>query len=333
MRARAVRTSKAWSRAVTGLAVLAAALVSRPARADDAQQFELTKGLFYAGQYDDVVKRITILLDPSNPPCASVEGAPTTPQTCHIADAVLIERSREMEVVALFALHRQADADAVIEKMVRQNPAYAPLPGAVPQGVVDRVREIKTKLQKELEDKARKDADEQRKNLLSNQKTAEEERKWLAEITRLASKETVIEKRSRLVAFVPFGVGQFQNGDVGWGIFFAASQAVTAGTAIGLEVMHSYLASVSPHAKDSNGAPVLVGELGDRTRALALGNQIVWGAWAALTIAGIVQANVAFVPEARTTRDRSLPKRPEPVVAPTIAASPQGVSVGLTGVF
>jgi tetratricopeptide (TPR) repeat protein len=336
MRARAERTSKVWKRAAAGLLALAAALAPRAALADDAQQFELAKGLFYAGQYEDAVKRLTILLDPSNPACASVEGAPTTPQTCHIADAVLIERSREMLVVALFALGRQADADAVIEKMLRANPAYSPLPGSVPQAVSERVREVKIRLQKELEDKARKDADEQRKDALNNQKAKDDERKWLEGVMKLASKETVIEKRSRVVAFVPFGVGQLQNGDTGWAVFFAASEIVTGAASIGLGVAHEYFASVNPSAKNpTTGAPVDKQGLTDLTRNFAIANQITFGAWAALAIAGVIQANVAFVPEARTTRDRPIPKRPEapPLPTPRVAASPQGVTVGLVGVF
>jgi hypothetical protein len=333
MRARTVRSSNAWRCAASGLLALAAALVPRAARADDAQQFELLKGLFYAGQYEDVVKRTTILLDTSNPACATVEGAPTVPQTCHLADGVLIERSREMQVVALVAVKRQADADAIMEKMLRQNPAYSPEPGSLPPAVVERLREIKARLQKELEDDSRKRADEQRKARMLAQKASEEERKWLAELTALASKETVIERRSRLIAFVPFGVGQLQNGDTALGFAFMAAQALAAGSAITFGTVHAFYASVDPGTKDANGDPVDKDALGEWVRISALGNQVSFGVLGALAIAGIVQANIAFVPEVRTTRDRPVPKRPAPVVVPTVVASGQGVSVGLVGSF
>lgn len=333
MRARVVRTSRAWRYAASGFAALAVAAVSAPARADDSQQFELAKGLFYGGQYDDVVRRLTILLDTSNPACASVEGAPTSPQTCHLADSVLVERSHEMLAVALVALKRTADADAVIEKMLRQNPAYSPEPGQLPPAVVERVREIRGRLQKDLEDRARKSADEQRKALLLSQKASEEERKWLAEMTALASKETVVERRSRVVAFVPFGVGQLQNGDTGLAILFAATQALAGGTAIGLAALHQYKWSYLDAPDPSVGPPVDKKELSAQMETIAIGNQIALGTWAALTIAGIVQANVAFVPEVRTTRDRPVPKRPTLPVVPTVTVGPNGASVGVVGVF
>jgi hypothetical protein len=332
MRAR-VRSSNAWRCATSGLLALAITLCCGAARADDSQQFELLKGLFYAGQYEDVVKRTTILLDTSNPPCSEVEGAPTVPQTCHLADGVLIDRSREMQVVALVAVKRQADADAIMEKMLRQNPAYSPEPGSLPPAVVERLREIKARLQKELEDDARKRADDARKKALQAQKASEEERKWLAELTALAAKETVIEKRSRLLAFVPFGVGQLQNGDTALGFAFMAGQVVAAGSAITFGTLHAFYASVDPNTKDANGSPVDRPALADRVRITALGNQISFGALAALAVAGIVQANVAFVPEVRTTRDRPIPKRPAPAVVPTVVASGDGVTVGLVGSF
>lgn len=333
MRARTVRSSNAWRCAASGLVALALGLGAREARADDSQQFELLKGLFYAGQYEDVARRAVILLDTSNPPCATAEGAPTAPQTCHLADAVLIERSRELQVVALVALKRQADADAVMEKMLRQNPAYSPEPGSLPPAVVERLREIKARLQKELEDLARKKADDQRARLLQSQKASEEERRWLAELTALAGKETVIEKRSRLVAFVPFGVGQFQNGDTALGALFMASQTAAAGTSIVFGAMHAFYAAVDPSSKDENGRPVIPPALTEQVRVAALGNQISFGVWAALAAAGIIQANVAFVPEVKTTRDRPVPKRPPTVVAPTVAAAGDGVCLGVVGTF
>lgn len=334
MRARSVRTRYAWRCATSGVLASAVLFCAAEARADDAQQFELLKGLFYAGQYEEVVQRVTILLDPSNPACATVEGAPTAPQTCHIGDGVLQERLREMHIVALFGLKKQADADAVIEKLLRQNPAYSPEPGALPSAVVERVREVKGKLQKELEDEARKRADEQRKNLLLGQKAAEEEKKWIEQLSQLASRETVIEKRSRILAFVPFGVGQFQNGDTALGVVFLASEALAAGAAIGFGAAHGFYSAADPNGQDPvTGQPVVRPALRELVQVTALGNQISFATWAALTIAGIVQANIAFVPEVRSVRERPIPKRPTPMVAPTVTPTTGGLTVGVVGTF
>ncbi|MBK8258905.1 MAG: hypothetical protein IPK82_40380 [Polyangiaceae bacterium] len=329
-----MRTRYAWRCAASGVLASAVLCWAAKARADDAQQFELLKGLFYAGQYEEVVQRVTILLDPSNPACATVEGAPTALQTCHIGDGVLQERLREMHIVALFGLKKQADADAVIEKLLRQNPAYSPEPGALPATVVERVREVKGRLQKELEDEARRRADEQRKNLLMGQKVAEEEKKWIEQLSKLAASETVIEKRSRVLTFVPFGVGQFQNGDTTLGTVFLATEALAAGAAIGFGAAHGFYAAVDPNGKDPvTGRPVVLSELRQLVQVTALGNQIAFATWAALAVAGIVQANIAFVPEVRSVRERPIPKRPTVVVAPTAAPTTGGLTVGVVGTF
>ncbi|MFO0592578.1 MAG: hypothetical protein U0441_33855 [Polyangiaceae bacterium] len=334
MRARAKRSAISWRCAASCVVALAASLVPASARADDAQQLELVKGLFYAGQYEDVLKRLVILLDPSNPACSSVEGAPTTPQTCHFQDAVLIERGREMEIVALVALKRDAEADAAIEKMLRQNPTYVPDPAVLPAAAVTRVRDIKTRLEKEMEDKARKEADDKRRKLLGEQKASDEEKKWIADLEALASKETIIEKRSRLVAFMPFGVGQFQNGDVGWGIFFAASEALTGGGSVVTAGIHGFYGAIDVNKPDpTTGRPIDDVEIAKRMQELQIANNILFATWASITIAGILQANLAYVPEKKIERDRPLPKRPDPPILPTVTANANGFSVGLIGAF
>jgi hypothetical protein len=138
------------------------------------------------------------------------------------------------------------------------------------------------------------------------------------------------EKRSRLIAFVPFGAGQLQNGDTGLGILLLASQALAAGSSIAFGAAHTFYASVDPTKRAANGAIVDRSALAERIQIAALGNQISFGAWAALAVAGIIQANVAFTPGVET-RDRS--GRPRPAVVPMVVASGDGVSVGLVGNF
>lgn len=323
-------------RARTAASALAAllALLPRQALADDAQQFDLAKSHYYAGQYDEVVKRFTILLDGAMPLCSAVEGPSTQPQNCRLADPVLAERAREMLTVALVALKRLPEADLVIERLLRNNPTYNPEPGSMPAEVMDRFREMRQKLQAELEEAARKRADEERKNRLLAQKAAEEEKKWVAEIERLAAKETVLERRSRLVASVPFGVGQIQNGDTGLGVFFAVSEAATGIASIALAGSVVYFNSIDTRNPDpATGVPFDRNAKRQALEITTVANQITFGTWAALTVAGVLQANIAFQPEVPTTRDRPIPKRPAPFVAPTIAVFPGGGMIGVNGSF
>lgn len=333
MQARAKRPSRARRCAASGIVALALTAVGSVARADDAQQFELLKGLFYAGQYEEVLQRIAILLETSNPACATVEGAPTVPQTCHLADGVLIERMHEMHIVALYALKRQEEADAIIERMLKQNPTYSPEPGSLPAAVAERVAEIKARLQKELEDAARKKADEQRRAAIVAQKQAEDERKWIAELTALAATETFVERRSRFVAFLPFGVGQIQNGDTTLGLALMGTQAAAAASAVVFGTIHAFYAAADLSSRDPKGNPVDRRALAEQTRIVAAGNQIAFSTWAALAVGGIIHANVTFVSEVRTTRERPIPKRPLPAVMPSVAVSGDGAHVGIVGSF
>jgi tetratricopeptide (TPR) repeat protein len=77
-----------------------------------------------------------------------------------------------------------------------------------------------------------------KKKELERRAQAEEERTRLAReraaIRRFLASAVVVEKRNYLLNFVPFGTGQFQNGQRGKGMAFAISQGVLAGGSIGL---------------------------------------------------------------------------------------------------
>ena len=59
-----------------------------------------------------------------------------------------------------------------------------------------------------------------------------------------------------------------------------------------------------------------------------------FAAFVTLGLVGIVQAQVAFVPERTTTRIRTIPARPKPPpFAPTVSVVHGGVGIGLIGRF
>jgi hypothetical protein len=128
------------------------------------------------------------------------------------------------------------------------------------------------------------------------------------------------ETGSRWLAALPFGVGQFQNGDVGLGIFFAAGQALLAGTSIATRLMVSSLASQSPA-----GPRVDIPALNARLATAVTVNRIAFAGWAALTVAGVVEAEVSFGPR------RAAPR--EPSIKATAAPLPGGGMVGLRASF
>lgn len=313
-------------------AALAALAASAPALADDAQEVELGKNRFDAGQYEEAAKRFTTMLDPAVPPCD--KDAPKKSGRCRITDKELIEQARAFEAASLIALGRVPEADVHIEKLLRANPAYSPNPALFPAEVTDRFTEVKGRIRAELEAIARKEAEETAAKQAAIKKAQDAEKAWLDELQRLAGKEKIIERNSRLVAAVPFGIGQLQNGEKGLGVFFAVSEALTGIASIAFSGATYYWESVNPNTVNPDtGTKADPDAITSTKETVALLNRVTFTTWAALTVAGVLQAQLAFVPERVTYVDRPLPKRPPPVVLPAISLSPGGSFVGVAGRF
>ncbi|APR88197.1 Tetratricopeptide TPR_2 repeat protein [Minicystis rosea] len=301
---------------------LAALVSAAPCRADDQQAFELAKNPFDAGQFAEAHTRLSALLDPALPSCES--GTPAGGR-CHIADPDLVERARALDAASLLALRREAEADAQIGKILRANPQYAPNTALFPQEVVDRFTMVRGALRPELEAIAQQKARDELQKRVAGQKAREAEEKWLAELERLAGEERRIEPNSRWIAMVPFGVGQFQNGDVRLGVVFAAGEVLLGGASlVTVAVVNRLASSFSVPNVDKNA-------LSRQIKTVTTVNQITFAAWAAVTVAGVLQAQFGFVPERTTTVKRPIPPRPK--IAPVAAPVPGGAIFGVTGTF
>ncbi len=327
-RVRAPRRDLARRAAALALA-LAIAGVSGAARADDLQELELGKNRFEADQYADAAARFLAMLDVSAPPC---DRAPASASGhCRLTDPELVARAREYAAASLIVLKRYAEADQLIEALLRDRPAYSPNPAVFPQEVIDRFTTVRGRLRQELDAVARKRAEEEQARRQQAQKEEEAQRRRIAELERLASLERVVARSSRWVAFVPFGAGQFQNGDPALGWVFAVSEAAAGVASIGLAGAVAAYANADLTAKDpTTGQTVNRSELQSRIDTATLANRIAFSAWAGITVIGIVQAQIAFVPEHATTRPRPLPKA---AVAPAVAPTPGGATFGITGRF
>lgn len=314
--------------AVLALVVVCAA---GSARADDLQELELGKNRFEADQYVDAAVRFLAMLDPSAPGCDRAPSSATG--HCRLTDPDLIVRAREYAAASLVVLKRYPEADQQIETILRASPAYSPNPAAFPQEVLDRFTMVRGRIRQELDALERKRAAEDQARRLQAQKEKDEQRRRMDELERLASTERVVAKSSRWVAFVPFGVGQFQNGDSALGWVFAVTEGVAGATSIGLAATVAAYANADLNAKDpTSGQTVNRQELQSRIDTATLINRVAFAAWAGITAVGIVEAQIAFVPERTTTRRRPLPKV-GPAVVPTVGVTAGGASVGLVGRF
>jgi hypothetical protein len=154
----------------------------------------------------------------------------------------------------------------------------------------------------------------------------------VAGLERLAQLETEVTPKTRWLALVPFGVGQFQNGEKALGYVFLTSELLLAAstlTTLGVETHLVLATSQADKPKQS-----VNGTLTDWKTALEFSSY----AWLGVTAIGVVEAQLAFVPEQRRIRKRPLPPELRPTtsalsVLPNAMPVPGGAVLGVVGRF
>jgi len=281
------------------------------ARADDATELERAKTSYDAGRYAEGADRFRVILTPDSPQSLSDPGA--------------IERARAYFAACLIALGRTQEADTQIERIIRNNPLYSADPVVFPGKVIDRFIDVKSRLRNEIEGAFRLRADAERK---ARGRIEQEQRAYIESLQRLAGQETVISRHSRWIAMLPLGAGQFQNAQDGLGYGLFVTEALLAVTSVTALVIHTQL--VADYPRHTPGTIDEVSFRDNKEAALRV-NQYATAALAAITLTGIIQAQVTFVPETREVRPRSIPK--PPALVPNVGALPSGWQIGLSGTF
>jgi len=202
----------------------------------------------------------------------------------------------------LIASAHVQQADRVFGDALRGNPQMrAPDSLTFPQTVVDRFLRVREQFLTDIR------RDEQSRIRDAEQHAKEQDAKTKREIDvreqlrAMARQETIVERNRRWLATVPFGVGQFQNGDTAAGWAFLTAEVVLAGTCITAVVLDEHLANKS-REPGINPAEL-------RAKRLEAYRIILLSSWGFLGVAvgGIVHAHWRFVPERRTIRMRPLP--------------------------
>ena len=169
------------------------------------------------------------------------------------------------------------------------------------------------RVRKAQEDRAKADAERQKESLR------------VAMLEKLASTEVVTHDNSRLIALVPFGAGQFQNGQTGLAWTFLVSEGLLAiGSGVGAAVSY-YNIGQRNAANNQFGQGPNVTEYNHRAQTAAIVGDAMAGGFFLVALVGVLHAELTFVPEETTTRQRPLPLSLAPVVGPTGA--------GLVGTF
>lgn len=269
---------------------------------------------FYdAGQYDQCADQLGALL------ADSVQAADLTP------------RSREQAYVyraaCLIAQGKLKEADDAFRTVIRENPQMS-VPSTVvfPQAVIERFVIVRTTLFEEIRHAEEERVKREREAAAQTRKRAEAERARVAQLEKLAAEETVVAQNHRWLAYVPFGVGQFQNRAPVLGAVFLSSEIILVGTAVTSALIELHLNS---QARGGSGFTDQ-GQIDQLNQNLRTANQVglyATGGFVLVAAAGVLQANLAFVPEypigvrprgaARRTRAGFLGNDILPTAAPT----------------
>jgi hypothetical protein len=248
--------------------------------------------LYDTGRYEACVDAFTLLLDPE--------------ESRRLRSPSKVESARVYHGACLIGVGRTLEAETVFRQAILENPQMkTPDSLLFPEAVVElflRVRESMLDEIRKAEQKRLRDAEARadREQLL---RKLEKER--VDQLVKLATTESVVERHERWMAFVPYGVGQFQNHNDGLGWFFLGSE--TAVTTVFLASL--YMTSWYGSKTDDQGVTrQQIRELSAAQRDAYFVSSISgWGLFG-LYLVGIVEANIAYVPEIRRERTRELPK-------------------------
>lgn len=317
------RVSRAALRWCVVAALFGVVLMSgRTAFAQGRVEVEKARAAYLARNYSEAEERLRVLIDPKT----------------GLKEISLLSQARMyLGAVVLAQGKRDAAVDG-FEKMILEDPSFEPDPLSFPGDVVNLFFDVRGQLQEKIRQAAQNAA----RLEAARRMRAEEERRrhdaWLAQVKQMATEEKVTVRHNRLIAFLPFGVGQFQNGDrvLGWTLL-ATEAACIVGTGVTVP-MFSYARGRAEDEARSGDLERQAQLYQDRADNIRTVNLSFAGAFAALAITGIVQANLAYVSETVEIRKRELPplSRLMPVLAPLAkseaGAASAGLFVGLRGV-
>jgi hypothetical protein len=294
-------------RALGAAAVVALVLLDPgAARADERTDIEKAYSAYVGHNYEEAEARLRALLDAK---------AGTLKDPDNVADA------RMYLGAVLVAEGKKDQAATLFEGLLVDKPDYEADPLRVSTQAIDAFLDVRARMRSVLSnlkaERVRKEQEVRAKEEAERQKAAAR----LATLEKLAGEEVVRTKHSRWIALLPFGAGQFQNGQTALGAGFLAGEALLAagsGIAAGITIYdanaaHDALLRNIPTAPTYNSYA---------QTAAWVSNGLTAG-FVVVALAGIIQAQIAFVPEsAAEVRKRPVPSAS---VAPILGAGGVGL--------
>lgn len=288
---------------------LVCATLAPTARADAASDLEKAHNAYVARQYDEAEMRLRALLDA---------------KTSTLVDPDKIADARMYLAATLLAEKKNDEANSMLEQLLTERPDYQPDPLRVSLEAIDALTDARTRIRDKLAalqaEKVRKAQEEKAK--IESERVKQQIR--LQQLEQLAGTEIIEHPNSRLLAMVPFGAGQFQNGQTALGWTFLVSQgALAIGSGVAAGFWYYYVQQEQRGINNNDGTAKGYRDL---AAGWSIGGDAMFGGFALLAVIGVVHAQLTFVPETVETR-----KRPLPPVSVTPTVVPGGL--GLVGRF
>lgn len=274
-------------RLLLALTIVVGCAAVQPAsvRADALGDFERAESLYETQRFAEAARLLETV----------VESTATD-----AVQAALILESRKYLAACYLFLGRPAEADVQFERLLQQDPRYEIDPVRFPSDVVAAFERVRTRLTEEAalaeQERARREAEERG----ARERAEREQEERLRRLEELAGTETVVHTHSRLVAAIPFGVGQFQNGRRRLGITLAVVEGALFATMLTSYFLHEGLQNENPTAADLAAAQ----RAEKATRILSWTSSASFFLVAGL---GILEAELHFQPSRVEVRSRVLP--------------------------
>jgi len=220
-----------------------------------------------------------------------------------LPEPVAIEAWRILGL-AEYQLGNKGAARAAFVQLLSIDPDQVLDPFLVPPPVVEFFDKVRAEAEPELAPLR-----EQKKQLKEQERLAEEARRRLLAEEQIRSgppsKILVVQEHIYMLNFLPFGVGQFQNGDTTKGIIIAVSQVVLGAVNLGAIFAHNAIAQ-DPSRRCSVSTPTNCSNppIPDSDRALLQNIDVVkyvsaglfWGVY----IYGVADSLIHYVPRIET---------------------------------
>lgn len=310
-----------WAIAMGFLVASSATVFATPAHAQSRPDLEKARAAYLGRNYAEAETRLLALTDDKT----------------GFRERLLLSQARMYLGATLLAEGKNEAAQEAFERLILEDSSFEPDPLSFPSNVINTFIDIRATLQ----DRLRQAAANAAKLAAERKARAEAERArqeaWLRDVKSMAEQEKITVKNQRIVAFLPFGAGQFQNRQplLGW-MFLSTEAALVVATGITVP-MRAYAAERANQEVSNGDINHTATAYKNREENIRIANLGLCGALAVVAVAGIVHANLSFVPEFEETKRRPLPSlaKVSPTVLPLTKedGSPAGAMLGVKGIL